>query len=174
MAYRVRYPNKILILISVLISFNVRTNPEEGVLRTRHRGPVQRVRWILEAQDFSRFSDVFPRQTHVKPRLRHKIATAKKSKNFQDPLRRLQEGPKCPKTAPSRSPRRLQDRQRPPKNRPGPAQDRPWSPQDPPRPPQDPPRLAQDIPRTPRTTQYRPKYRPKTAQDPPKTASRAA
>ena len=64
-------------------------NPKEGALRPRHRGRVQRLPWILEPQDFSRFSDVFPRQTHVKPRLRHKIATAKKSKNFQDASKRL-------------------------------------------------------------------------------------
>ena len=67
-------------------------NPKEGALRPRHRGRVQRFPWILEPQDFSRFSDVFPRQTHVKPRLRYKIATAKKSKNSEDASKRF---PRC-------------------------------------------------------------------------------
>ena len=82
--------------------------------------------------------------------------------------------PKMRQDSPKIAPAAPQDRPRPPRDHPKSGEDRPRTPQDPPRPPQDPPRLAQDIPRTPRTTQYRPKYRPKTAQDPPQDRLKSA
>ena len=110
MAYRIPYSNLLLIFLSfsypskppfsqdilriyIITSKEILRNPKEGALRTRHRGPVQRLLWILEPQDASKMPPRWAKRHQDTP------------KRPQEASKRPQDASKTAKEAPKTSPR---------------------------------------------------------------------